>query len=68
MKISYRAKRNFQFALCILGILLIAARAWQVAMDPTSGKGWFDLFGIVLLTSFCFSRYRTLRHIAAQKE
>ena len=68
MKISYRVKRNLQFALCILGILLIAARGWEVVMAPSSGKAWFDLFGIVLLTSFCFSRYRTLRHIAAQKE
>lgn len=61
MKVSDRVKRNIHLALMILGIACIVARAWDVAMNPASGRAWFELFSIIFLTFFCFDSFRTLR-------
>ena len=61
MKVSDRVKRNIHLALLILGIACIVARAWDVALNPASGRAWFELFSIIFLTYFCFDSFRTLR-------
>lgn len=61
MKISNRVKRNISFILIIVGIACIAARAWDVITDPSSGRAWFKLVSIVVLTYFCFNSFRIYR-------
>jgi len=68
MKISNRVKRNITFTLFLIGIACIIARGWNVAMDPSSGRAWFDLFGITLLTSFCYSRLRELQKLVKKAD
>lgn len=63
MKISNRVKRNISFAILLLGIVCIIARAWEIFMDPSSGRAWFDLFSITFLTCFCFGRFRELQKL-----
>ncbi len=58
---SYRVKRNISFALVIVGLACIAARAWEVAMEPRSGKAWFELCGIILITYLCFDNFQIYR-------
>ena len=61
MRVSNRVKRNVSFTLLIVGVLCIIARAWTVAVDPSSGSAWFDLVGIILLTYICFDRFMIFR-------
>ncbi len=61
MKISNRVKRNLTFTLLMLGVSIIIARGWTVALNPSSGKAWFNLCSITLLTYLCFDRFRTLQ-------
>lgn len=61
MKLSNRVKRNISFTLMLLGVAIIIARIWYVVMDPSSGKAWFNLFGIIVLTYICFDRFRELQ-------
>lgn len=66
MQISNRVKRNIFLTLLIVGLASIAARIWDVAMAPSSGRAWFDLAGIVVITYLCFDNYmiyrRRVRH------
>lgn len=61
MKVSNRVKRNLSFSLFIVGIFCIIARAWEVVLTPSSGKAWFELCGIILLTYICFDNFRILQ-------
>lgn len=61
MPISNRVKRNLSQTLSIVGLLCIASRIWDVASDPSSGRAWFDLFGIIILTYLCFDNYMVYR-------
>lgn len=57
MKISNRVKRNISLALLVVGVLCILARSWEVLMAPSSGRAWFELFGIVVITFLCVDNY-----------
>ncbi|MBD5175050.1 MAG: hypothetical protein HDT06_04455 [Bacteroidales bacterium] len=58
MKISLRVKRNISFSLMMLGVLCSLARGWDLAMNLTSGRAWFDFCGMLLLTYLCFDNFR----------
>lgn len=58
---SYRVKRNISAALCVVGIVCIVSRAFEVAVEPSSGSRWFDLCGIVILTYICFDNFMIYR-------
>lgn len=60
MKISNRVRRNISFTLLLVGIACMIARGWQLAMDPASGRAWFNLFSMTVITYICFSRFREL--------
>ncbi|MCM1071857.1 MAG: hypothetical protein NC210_05820 [[Clostridium] fimetarium] len=62
--VSNRIKSNIHAALCLIGIACVIARGWDVALDPSSGKAWFKLCGIILLTGLCLSNYRDYRRRA----
>ncbi|MDE6340460.1 MAG: hypothetical protein K2K97_11855, partial [Muribaculaceae bacterium] len=55
--ISNRVKRNIHFALFCIGIMLVLARVWDVALNPSSAKAWFHLIGISIITYGCFDSY-----------
>ena len=57
MKISNRVKRNISFALSIIGLACIASRIWDVILDPSSVRAWFELFSILVMTYICFDNY-----------
>ena len=57
MQISNRVKRNTSATLSIVGLVCIVSRIWDVALAPSSGRAWFDLFSIVVLTYICFDNY-----------
>ena len=61
MKLSNRVKRNISFTLMLLGVAIIIARAWDIVMEPSSGKAWFNLFSITVLTYICFDRFSELQ-------
>lgn len=61
MKISNRVKRNISFTLSLVGLICIVARAWEVVLAPSSGRAWFDLSGMVVLTYLCFDNYLDYR-------
>lgn len=61
MKISNRVKRNISFTLFVVGIICIASRIWDVALALSSGRAWFDLFSIVVLTYLCLDNYLIYR-------
>ena len=61
MKVSNRVKRNISLVLLVIGLACTVARIWYVVMDPSSGKAWFNLFGIIVLTYICFDRVRELQ-------
>ncbi len=50
MKISNRVHRNISGVCLTLGTLLISLCIWEVAINPSSGKAWFELCGMMLLT------------------
>ena len=54
MKISNRVKRNILGILMTLGILLIAVSVGNVIENPSSGKAWFEMCGMILITYFQF--------------
>ena len=66
MQISNRVKRNIFLTLLIVGLACIAARIWDVAMAPSSGRAWFDLAGTVVITYLCFDNYKTYRRRVRQ--
>lgn len=57
MQISNKVKRNISGSLSILGLAIIVCRIWGVALAPSSGRAWFDLFSIIILTYLCFDNY-----------
>lgn len=61
MQISNRVKRNISLILSIVGIVCIVSRIWNVIIAPTSGRAWFELFGMLLLTYLCFDNYLIYR-------
>jgi len=61
MQIGNRVKRNLSLTLSIVGLLCIASRIWDVVSDPSSGRAWFDLFGIIILTYLSLDNYMTYR-------
>ncbi|MBD5220087.1 MAG: hypothetical protein HDS72_07660 [Bacteroidales bacterium] len=61
MKISLRVKRNISFSLMMLGVLCSLARGWDLAMNLTSGRAWFDFCGMLLLTYLCFDNFNGYR-------
>lgn len=62
MKISNRVKRNIAFVLLLVGITCIIAQAWDVIVNPTSGRAWFELFGITVMTYYCLNRLQDLQN------
>lgn len=66
MQISNRVKRNTSLTLSIVGLVCIVSRVWDVTIAPSSGKAWFDLFGILLLTYLCFDNYIIYRRRVKQ--
>ncbi len=63
MKISNKVHRNISGVCLTLGILLIAFYIWKVTTNPSSGKAWFELSGMILLTYLeldSFISYRKL--------
>lgn len=66
MRISNRVKRNISLTLSVLGVVCTISRAWDVVIDPHSGKAWFDLFGIIFLTGLCFDDFLMYRRRLAQ--
>ncbi|MDE5877379.1 MAG: hypothetical protein K2H47_07800 [Muribaculaceae bacterium] len=61
MKLSNPVKRNISLTLLIVGIMCIIGRIWEIVMDPTSVKLWFELVSIIILTYICFDRFRVLQ-------
>ena len=61
MQISNRVKRNISLTLLVIGLICIAFRIWDVALAPSSGRAWFNLFSIVVLTYLCFDNYLIYR-------
>lgn len=61
MRVSNRLRRNISFMLLVVGIVCIVARAWNVVINPHSGRAWFEFIAIVILTYLCFDRFRELR-------
>lgn len=61
MRISNKIKRNISFTLLIVGCLCIISDAFDVACNPSSGKAWFELVGITILTYFCFDDFLIYR-------
>lgn len=61
MKISNRVKRNISLTLLVIGLICIASRIWDVALAPSSGRAWFNLFSIVVLTYICFDNFLIYR-------
>ena len=59
--ISNTVKRNISETLLVVGILCIMERIWGVVMEPGSGKAWFELGGITLLTYLCFDNFMIYR-------
>lgn len=59
--ISNTVKRNISATLLVVGLFCIIGSIWDVVMEPKSGKAWFDLGGIVLLTYLCFDNFMTYR-------
>ena len=66
MKISNRVKRNISFTLLLVGTVCSVARGCVVAMDPSSVRAWFELGGMIFLTSFSFSSYLEFRNLLKQ--
>ena len=66
MRTSNRVRRNISLTLVIVGLICIVSRAWDVIVDPHSGKAWFDLCSIVFLTALCFDSYRIYRRRLAR--
>lgn len=58
MFINTRIKRNISFVLSIIGLTCIIARIVYVANNPDSGKAWFELCSIILLTYLCFDNFK----------
>ena len=61
--VSNRVKRNISATLVFIGIMCIAGRAWDVVMAPESGKAWFKLCGIIILTYLCFDSFCNYRRL-----
>ena len=61
MQISNRVKRNISLTLSIVGLVGIASRILDVTLAPSSGRAWFDLFSIIVLTYLCFDNYLIYR-------
>ena len=61
MQVSNRVKRNISFTLLVVGLLCVAARIWDVAIATSSGRAWFNLFSIVVLTYICFDNFLIYR-------
>ena len=61
MRISNRVKSNVSLALMVVGCMCIAARAWDVAMEPSSKMAWFNLVGIVIITGACVDNFLIYR-------
>lgn len=60
--VSIKVKRNIAVFLCIIGILCLCIRLWSVITVPNSGKAWFELAGMAVLTYFCFDRLLGYQH------
>jgi len=56
--VSNKVKRNISATLLAVGIMCVIARAWEVAISPESGKAWFELCSIILITYLCFDNFR----------
>ncbi len=63
MKISNRVKRNISGVLIAVGILAISLASWKVAENPSSGKAWFELGSIILLTYLQFDSFRSYQKL-----
>lgn len=61
MKISNRVKRNISLTLVIVGCAIFIARLIQVIETPSSGRAWFELFSICVLTYICFDSFSIYR-------
>lgn len=57
MKISMKVKRNLSFCLLLIGCVCITYRACQVAMAPHSGKAWFELVAMIIITWPCLDSF-----------
>lgn len=57
MQLSNRVKLNISAILSIVGLVCIVSRIWNVVLAPSSGRAWFELFSIVVLTYICFNNF-----------
>lgn len=57
MKVSNRTKRNIEFALFLLGVVLTVVRGYELAMALSSGKAWFHFISIAILTILAFDGF-----------
>lgn len=55
--VSDRVKLRLHLMLSVIGFVCIAARVWNVVIEPASGRAWFELVGIIILTIGCFDSY-----------
>lgn len=61
MKLSYRTKSYISLSLMLLGFFCIIVRIYDVASDPSSGRAWWDLFAISIMTFCCYDNFKTYR-------
>lgn len=66
MKISNRVQRNISGVCLTIGILCTAICAWDVALSPSSGKAWFELYGMMLLTYLQFDSFISYRKLVKE--
>lgn len=59
--LSCKVKRNISGTLSVVGVICVIARLWDVVMEPDSGRAWFDLCGMVVLTYLCFDSFMIYR-------
>lgn len=59
--LSCKVKRNISGTLSVVGLFCVIARLWGVVMEPYSGRAWFELCGMVVLTYLCFDSFMIYR-------
>ncbi len=59
--VSNRVKRNISGSLCILGLMIMGVRAFDVVAEPSSLKAWFEFISIDILTFICYDNFSIYR-------
>ena len=62
MVMSNRVKRNISVPLTLLGCIIISARVIDPIMSGSiDGRGWFDIFGAVVITCLAYDNFKMYR-------